>query len=248
MAYIHGFVAPVPTANKKAYIEFTRGTAAALKRLGAVQAVECWGVDVPPGKLTSFPLAVKAKAEETVVFSWTLWKSKEDADAVEAKMRAGEIPEFDFKKNPPPFDGKRLIYGGFEPVVDVGEVKDDAGLLYVTGFVWACPVAIKEKYIAFNTSMAEAMLKLGALKVMDCWGVDVPEGEVTSFPMAVKRKPDEAVVFAWAMWPSKAVADAAIAKMQAGEAEMPEIKPDESDAVFDASRMIHAGFEMVVRV
>lgn len=248
MSYIHGFVAPVPTANKEAYVKFTQNTAAVLKKHGAVQAVECWGVDVPEGKLTSFPMAVKAKADETVVFSWTRWKSKEDADKVEAKMRAGEIPEFDFKANPPPFDGKRLIYGGFEPIVDVGEMADDAGLLYVTGFVWACPTAIKDKYISFNTSMAEAMVKLGALKVMDCWGVDVPDGEVTSFPLAVKRGAEETVVFAWAVWPSKAVADAAIAKMQAGEAEMPEIKPDESDAVFDATRMIHAGFEMVVRV
>ena len=247
--YVHGFVTAVPTANKAEYIKFCTSTGAALKRLGATEAVECWGVDVPDGKVTSFPLAVKKQADETVVFSWTRWPSQEVAEAAEAKMRAGEIPEFDFAKNQPPFDGKRLIYGGFEVVIDMGEMPDPKARCYVTGFVWACPTAIKDKYIEFNTRMGEALMRLGGLKVVECWGVEVPPGKVTSFPLAVKQKPNEAVDFSWVVWPSKAVADAAMANMRAGEG-MPDFDPtaasNEGDHAFDPSRLIYGGFEMVV--
>ncbi|MCG8621921.1 MAG: DUF1428 domain-containing protein [Proteobacteria bacterium] len=240
MNYVHGFVAAVPTANKEAYIKFTRNTGAVLKRLGAVQAVECWGVDVPEGKVTSFPMAVKCKADETVVFSWTLWKSKDDANKAEAKMRAGEIPEFDFKNNPPPFDGKRLIYGGFEVVVETGSNSDDGA--FIGGFVAAVPTAKKAEFIKHCKSTDEAVLKLGAVQVVECWGVDVPDGEVTSFPMAVQKKPDETVVFSWIRWRSKADAK------KAESNEMPELNPETNPLPLDGSRVIFGGFEMVVNI
>nr|WP_163502965.1 DUF1428 domain-containing protein [Halomonas socia] len=116
MTYVDGFVAAVPTANRDKYIQHARDAAVVFKEHGALQMVECWGDDVPDGKLTSFPLAVKRQADETVIFSWILWPSREVRDRGMAKVM--EDPRLQPDVNPMPFDGKRLIYGGFEVVVD----------------------------------------------------------------------------------------------------------------------------------
>lgn len=79
--------------------------------------LECWGEDVPEGKLTSFPMAVKLEPDETVVFSWIVWPSKDARNSGMAKVMAD--PRFDPVTNPMPFDGKRVIYGGFVPIVEV---------------------------------------------------------------------------------------------------------------------------------
>jgi len=112
MNYIDGIVAAVPTANREAYRRHAEAAAAVFKEHGAVKVVECWGDDVPDGKLTSFPIAVQRKADETVVFSWLVWPSKAVRDAGMAKVMAD--PRMKPDVNPMPFDGKRLIYGGFE--------------------------------------------------------------------------------------------------------------------------------------
>jgi len=112
MNYIDGIVAAVPTANREAYRRHAEAAAAVFKEHGAVKVVECWGDDVPDGKLTSFPLAVQRKADETVVFSWLVWPSKAVRDAGMAKVMAD--PRMKPDTNPMPFDGKRLIYGGFD--------------------------------------------------------------------------------------------------------------------------------------
>jgi len=112
MNYIDGIVAAVPTANREAYRRHAEAAAAVFKEHGAVKVVECWGDDVPDGKVTSFPLAVQRKADETVVFSWLVWPSKAVRDAGMAKVMAD--PRMKPDVNPMPFDGKRLIYGGFE--------------------------------------------------------------------------------------------------------------------------------------
>ena len=112
MNYIDGIVAAVPTANREAYRRHAEVAAAVFQEHGAVKVVECWGDDVPDGKLTSFPLAVQRKADETVVFSWLVWPSKAVRDAGMAKVMAD--PRMKPDVNPMPFDGKRLIYGGFE--------------------------------------------------------------------------------------------------------------------------------------
>ncbi|APX93461.1 RNA signal recognition particle [Halomonas sp. 1513] len=116
MTYVDGFVAAVPTANREKYIQHARDAAVVFKEHGALQMVECWGDDVPDGKLTSFPMAVKCQADETVIFSWILWPSREVRDRGMAKVM--EDPRLQPHVNPMPFDGKRLIYGGFEVVVD----------------------------------------------------------------------------------------------------------------------------------
>ena len=116
MDYIDGFVAAVPTANRDSYRKHAETVAAVFKEHGALRAVECWGDDVPEGKLTSFPMAVKRKEDETVVFSWIVWPSRQARDEGMKKVMAD--PRMQPDTNPMPFDGKRLIYGGFEVIVD----------------------------------------------------------------------------------------------------------------------------------
>lgn len=114
MNYVDGFVAAVPTAGKEAYLKFALAAANVFKDHGAIRVVECWGQDVPEGQLTSFPMAVKLEANETVVFSWIIWPNQEvrnqgmDKAMADPRMPSGEMP----------FDGKRMIFGGFEVMLD----------------------------------------------------------------------------------------------------------------------------------
>jgi uncharacterized protein YbaA (DUF1428 family) len=116
MTYVDGFVVAVPTANRELYQQHAQSAAAVFKEYGALSVVECWGDDVPEGKLTSFPLAVKRKDDETVVLSWVTWPSRQTRDAGMQKVMAD--PRLQPDRNPMPFDGQRLIYGGFEVIVD----------------------------------------------------------------------------------------------------------------------------------
>ena len=116
MEYVDGFVAAVPTANRNVYRKHAESAAAVFKQHGALRVVECWGDDIPEGKLTSFPMAVKRKEDETVVFSWITWPSRQVRD--EGMKKAIADPRLQPDRNPMPFDGKRLIYGGFEVLVD----------------------------------------------------------------------------------------------------------------------------------
>lgn len=120
MSYIDGFVIAVPTANKQQFIEHARRGDSVFLDLGATRVVECWGDDVPTGKLTDFRKAVQAQDEETVVFSWIEWPDKKTRDAAMKKMMSADFKDerMDPEKNPMPFDGKRLILGGFAPLVD----------------------------------------------------------------------------------------------------------------------------------
>ena len=112
MSYVDGFVCAVPTANRAAYLQHAQDAALVFKEFGALGVVECWGDDVPEGKLTSFPMAVKREADETVVFSWITWPSRAVRDAGWAKVMVD--PRMQPGASTMPFDGKRLIYGGFE--------------------------------------------------------------------------------------------------------------------------------------
>ena len=114
--YIDGFVAAVPTANREAYRKHAEAAAVVFKEHGALKLVECWGDDVPDGKLTSFPMAVKKQPDETVVFSWIAWSSRAARDAGMKKVM--EDPRSKPDVNPMPFDGKRLIFGGFQMIVE----------------------------------------------------------------------------------------------------------------------------------
>ena len=116
MSYVDGFVAAVPTANKDIYRTHAKEAAGIFKAHGALSFVECWGDDVPEGEVTSFPMAVKRKEDETVCFSWVVWPSKAVRDEAMPKIMAEARRHFE--DNPMPFDGKRMIYGGFEMIVD----------------------------------------------------------------------------------------------------------------------------------
>lgn len=123
MSYVDGFVLAVPTQNRQAFIDHATRANQVFIELGALRIRECWGTDVPHGRVTDFFGAVQAKEDETVVFSWVEWPDKSTRDAAMARME--EIMETDErmnpKVNPMPFDGVRMIYGGFEPVVSLPE-------------------------------------------------------------------------------------------------------------------------------
>jgi uncharacterized protein YbaA (DUF1428 family) len=116
MAYVDGFVIPVPKAKRDAYRKLAEMAAPLYKEFGALKVVECWGDDVPDGKVTSFPMAVKKTDDETVVFSWIIWPSKAVRDAGQAKVM--NDPRMQMPPDGIPFDGKRMIFGGFEILLD----------------------------------------------------------------------------------------------------------------------------------
>ena len=117
MTLIDGFVLAVPTANRQAFIDFARKFDPLFREYGALRVVECWGVDVPDGKQTDFRRAVQAKEEETVVFSWIEWPDKKTRD--EGMEKLMKDPRMDPQGVDIPFDGVRMIIGGFEMVVEV---------------------------------------------------------------------------------------------------------------------------------
>lgn len=123
MAYIDGFVIAVPTANKDKFIKHATDADNIFIEHGATRVLECWGDDVPDGKLTDFRRAVQAKDDETVVFSWIEWPDKATRDKIMGRME--ELMKTDSRMNPEnnpmPFDGKRMIYGGFAPVVTLSK-------------------------------------------------------------------------------------------------------------------------------
>lgn len=119
MAYVDGFVVPVPTAKLEAYKEMSRKCGAIWRELGALEFRECVGDDVKPGKLTSFPQSVILEEGEVVVFSWIIYESRAKRDEINDKvMKDPRMEEF-MKPENMPFDGKRMIYGGFEMIVDM---------------------------------------------------------------------------------------------------------------------------------
>jgi len=117
MNYVDGIVIAVPTSDKETYRAFAQKMAALFKEFGALNVVDCWGDDVPDGKLTSFPLAVKREPNETVVFSWITWSSRAARD--EGWKKAMADPRMQPGASPMPFDGKRMIFGGFEVISEV---------------------------------------------------------------------------------------------------------------------------------
>ena len=117
MAYMDGFVIPVPKGNKERYKEVAAYAAPIFIEHGALRVVECWGNDIKPGKTNDFRTAVIAEDEEEVVFSWVEWPDKATRDA--GMKQVMDDPRMG-PDNPMPFDGARMIYGGFVPVVELG--------------------------------------------------------------------------------------------------------------------------------
>ena len=117
MSYVDGFVVPVPKKHLDAYKQLVEKSGPIWKEHGALAYVECEGDDVPYGEITSFPRAVQAKEDEIVIFSWIVYKSRESRDAVMAKVMEDPRLKADWEKMP--FDGKRMIFGGFRSIIEL---------------------------------------------------------------------------------------------------------------------------------
>ena len=232
MRYIDGFVIAVETARKQEFLDHAKAIDPLFLEFGASRVVECWGEDVTVGKVTDFRRAVQAQEGETVVFSWIEWPDKPTRDAGSARMETDER-----MAGPMPFDGKRMIFGGFEPIVEQGTRSASD---YVQGFVLPVPRARREDYRKMADE-AWAMFKgYGATSVVEAWGDDVPAGKQTDFYRAVAAEPGENAVISWMTWPSREACDAAAKQMEAdGSMKMPDDMP------FDPRRMIYAGFAPV---
>ena len=231
MTFIQGFVAAVPTANRDAYRDHAAQALPLFKEFGARRMVEAWGDDVPDGTVTDFRGAVQAKDGETVVFSWIEYADQAAYDAaLQAMMddpRMEDMAEM-------PFDGSRMIFAGFDPLVDEGSGGTTG---YVDGFL--IPVAPDQKDAFFDLARraAPVFLEHGATRVVEAWGDDLPDGKLTDFNRATKVTDGEKVVFSWIEWPSREVRDAGQAKVMAD----PRMQ-DPGTVPFDGKRMIFGGF------
>lgn len=118
MTYVDGYLIPVPSANKEKYRALAEEAAPYFKKHGAIRVVECWGDDVPEGKLTSFTMAVKREESESIVFSWIEWPSKAVRDVGNKKAMDEMMANTSWTPDHCPFDPKRMIFGGFQPIVE----------------------------------------------------------------------------------------------------------------------------------
>ena len=231
MAYLEGFVAAVPAANKEAYRKHATEAAPLFREFGGTRMVECWGDDIPDGKITDFKGAVQAKDDEVVVFSWLEYPDKAARDAANVKIMSD--PRMKDMGAQMPFDGKRMIYGGFGSIVD----ESAAGTMgYVDGCLVPVSAAKKEAYRELATKMAVLFKACGATRVVEAWGDDLPDGKITDYKRAVKAEGDETVVYSLIGWPSKAARDEGWKKVMESSEMSPEGMP------FDGKRMIYGGF------
>ena len=235
MTYLEGFVAAVPTANEEKYRTHAAGAAPLFREFGVSRMVETWGDDVPRGKVTDFYGAVQAKDDETVVFSWFEYPDKAVREAANEKIMSDERMEA--MGADMPFDGKRMIYGGFEAIIDE---RGPGTPGYADGYLLPVPAANKEAYREMAQAMAGRFIGLGAVRVVEAWGDDVPDGKVTDYRRAVKAKDDEGVIFSFVEWPDKAARD------KGWETLMADTSMQGQEMPFDGQRMFWGGFRPIV--
>lgn len=248
MSYIDGFVLAVPTANKDKFIAHAKLGDAVFMDHGANRILECWQDNVEKGHTTDFFGAVDCKDDESVVFSWIEWPDRAARQAVMSRMDelAKSDDRFNPEKNPMPFDGMRMIYGGFQPIVEEGEPVAGA---YVQGFIVPVPEGNKDAYRKAALDMWDIMKDYGARRLIEAWQDDVPQGKQTDFFRSVKAEPGEIVVFSFIEWSSREACDGAHEKMMQDERmkkftdQNPEAKPP-----FEGERMVYGGFTPVVEL
>ena len=234
MTYFEGFVAPVPEANKEEYRKHAASAAPIFREFGIKRHVEAWDSDIPEGKVTDFRKAVDAKDDEKVVFAWFEYPDRQTRDAVNAKMMTD--PRMEEMGRTMPFDAKRMIYGGFDAIVEQGSGSGG----YTDGFVVPVPEAKQGDYQALAAKMAKVFREHGATRVVEAISDDVPHGKVTDFYRSVKAEDGEKVVFSFIEWPDKQTRDDAWAKIMSDES----MKPD-GDMPFNGQRMFWGGFEPI---
>jgi uncharacterized protein YbaA (DUF1428 family) len=235
MTYIEGYVAAVPRANKDAYKKQAASSLPIFKRLGAKRMVETWADDVPDGKVTDFKRSVKAKPDEDVIFSWVEYPDKETRDKALHHMM--NDPEMKDMGKHLPFDGQRMIWGGFTAINDSGSATKPG---YVDGCVIPVPSDGKDAYREHADKQAAILKEYGATRTVDAWGDDVPDGKVTDYKGAVKAQPNEKVIFSWIEWPSKQARDAGWDKA------MSDPRMKDMKMPFDGKRMILGGFAPIL--
>lgn len=204
MTYVEGFVTPVPTANKAAYLAHAEQGAAMIRANGATRFVETWADDVPRGKLNDLWRAVQAGEDEAVLFSWFEYPDRTARDAANARMK--DDPAMAAMAAEMPFDAGRMIYSGFAVINEAGT---PGGFGYLDGVVVPVETAKKDAYAAFCRLAAGVFMENGATRVVDTWGDDVLDGERTDFRRATLLEPGETVAYGWIEWPSKEVRDRA---------------------------------------
>ncbi|MDQ3077846.1 MAG: DUF1428 domain-containing protein [Pseudomonadota bacterium] len=237
MSYFDGFVQAVPAANKDAYLRHAEDAAPLFKEFGATRMVEGWGDDVPDGKVTDFKGAVKAEDDEVVVFSWLEYPDKATRDSAAEKMMSD--PRMKEMGDTMPFDGKRMIYGGFESLIDDGGSGEPG---YADGYLVPVPNGNKEAYREMASKASQVFRDHGATRVVEAWGDDVPDGKVTDYKGAVKAEAGENVVFSFVEWPSKEIRDEGWKKVMADE----RMNHSPEDMPFDGKRMIYGGFAPIL--
>lgn len=234
MTYYSGSVAAVPTGNRAAYVDHAARAWPHFRKRGALRMVETWGEDVPRGKVTDFWGAVDARDDEAIVFSWIEWPDRATAETATADLMADESVAADMGEMP--FDGGRMIWGGFAPLLAEGS---DRGPGWIWGFLTPVPAASRAAYeVSARQGWDDMFRPNGALGSFENWGDHVPHGERTDMYRAVKAEEGEAVVFSWVVWPDRATADAAQRKMtedMQAAGQMPEMP-------FDGMRMMWGGF------
>jgi uncharacterized protein YbaA (DUF1428 family) len=235
MTYFEGFIVAVPAANKDAFRDHANDLADFAREFGVARQLEAWEDDVPEGKVTDFRKAVDAKPDEKIVFSFFEYPSKAVRDAANEKFRSD--PRLQPFAERTPFDGKRMIMGGFEAIVEEGQ---DGGT-YTDGFVVPVPEGKREAYRELAAKMAKVFRQHGATRVAEAFGDDVPKGEVTDFYRAVKAEDGEGIVFSFIEWPDKATRDQAWKAIMEDESMRPQ-----GDMPFDGKRMFWGGFDTIV--
>ena len=236
MTYVEGFVVPVPTANKDAYRRHAADAAPIFKEFGVRRMVEAWGDDVPDGKVTDFKSSVNAKEDETVVFSWFEYPSREARDAANVRMMSD--PRMKEMGESMPFDGQRMIMGGFDSLLDEGGGPSG----YADGFLVPVPEGNRDAYRAMAEKAAAVFREHGAVRVVEAWEDDVKDGKVTDFRRAVKAQEGDKIVFSWVEWPSKEARVEGWKKVM----EDPRMQPGQEPMPFDGPRMIYGGFSPIV--
>lgn len=237
MTNVEGFVLAVPSANKEAYRKHAADAAPLFKEFGVSRMVECWGDDVPDGKLNDFKSAVQAKPDETVVFSWFEYPDKATRDAATTKMM--NDPRMAAMGGEMPFDGKRMIIGGFDSIVD-DHAAGTTG--YADGYVLPVPDGNKDAYRAMADKASQVFRDYGATRVVEAWGDDVSDGKITDFNRAAHKQDGETVVFSWVEWPDKETRTQGWEKFMKDD----RMQHDPNDQTFDGKRMIYGGFEPIV--
>jgi uncharacterized protein YbaA (DUF1428 family) len=235
MTYFEGFIVPVPESKRDAYRQHAAEAASMFHDFGIQRHFEAWESDVPEGKVTDFRKAVDAKPDEKVVFSWFEYPDRAARDAANAKMMSD--PRMEEMGASMPFDGKRMIMGGFESIVEEG--TDRGG--YTDGFVVPVPEGNKEAYRELAAKMAKVFRQHGANRVVEAIADDVSHGKVTDFYRAVKAEDGETVVFSFIEWPDKKARDDAWAKIMADDSMKPE-----DPMPFSGQRMFWGGFDPIL--